>query len=108
MTESAPNAAFEAFRKHYSDLIRAIQDPDVLLLACDLYSEGILAQTVLDVVNVVGFTPVQKKMTLLSALKDQIALDPTKLDTLLEAFRKRPHMVELAERLAATYRMSLG
>ena len=45
-------AESEAFRKCSADLIRAIQDPE--LLAWELYSDDVVSETVVDEVSVVG------------------------------------------------------
>ena len=78
-----------------------LQDPE--LLACDLYAEGVVLENALDEVSVVGITATQKRVKLLSLVKDQIAVYPAKFNVLVHALKKQPPMVELAERLERTY-----
>ena len=95
------NAASEAFRKCSADLIRGIQDPE--LLAWELYSDDVVSETVVDEVSVVGLSGVQRKTRLLSAVRDQIAVDPTKFQNLLHALRKQPPLKDVADRLETIY-----
>ena len=106
MSESVPNAAYEAFREHSADLITVIDDP--VVLAWELFGTHVISDTVADEVSVMGLSAAYKNARLLSAVRDQIKVDPTKLDTFLEALRKRQYMVKTAEKLEATYRMSKG
>lgn len=46
------SAEYEAFRKCYSDLLRWIQDPE--LLSWELYSDDVVSETVVDEVSVLG------------------------------------------------------
>ena len=95
-------AACEAFRKHSADLIRAIQDPEVL--AWELYSDQVISYSVVDDVSVAALSPVQKKTRLLAAVRDQIAVDPAKIVKFIQALRKQPTMEEVARKLEETYR----
>ena len=95
------SAASEAFRKCSADLIRGIQDPE--LLAWELYSDGVISETVVDEVSVVGLSSVQRKARLLSAIRDQIAVDPAKFQKLLLALRKQPPMKDVADKLETIY-----
>ena len=95
-------AACEAFRKHSADLIRAIQDPEVL--AWELYSDQVISDSVVDDVSVAALSPVQKKTRLLAAVRDQITVDPAKIVKFIQALRKQPIMEEVARKLEETYR----
>ena len=95
------SAASEAFRKCSADLIRGIQDPE--LLAWELYSDDVVSETVVDEVSVMGLSSVQRKTRLLSAVRDQIAVDPAKFQNLLLALRKRPPLKDVAEKLETIY-----
>ena len=98
----SPNSASEALRLLYGDLVRVMQEPE--LLACDLYAEGIVSRSALEETNVVGITPTQKKMKLLSLVVDHIALNPAKFHKFVQILRKQLPMLEVAERLEGTYR----
>ena len=95
------SAASEAFRKCSADLIRGIQDPE--LLAWELYSDDVVSETVVDEVSVVGLSGVQRKTRLLSAVRDQIAVDSAKFQNLLQALRKQPPLKDVADRLETIY-----
>ena len=95
-------AASEALRLLYGDLVRVLQEPE--LLACDLYSEGIVPEKALEEVNVVGITATQKRLKLLSLVRDQIAVHPERLHTFVQVLKKQPPMLEVAERLEETFR----
>ena len=95
------SAASEAFRKCSADLIQSIQDP--LSLAWELFTTGVVTKAVVDGVNVVG-TPVEKNNKLLSAVRDQIDVDPPKLQNLLRALRKRAPLKEVADKLESIYK----
>ena len=97
--------ALEALRQLFADLVRVLQDPE--LLACDLYAEGIVLENALEEVSVVGITATQKRVKLLSLVKDQLAVYPAKLLEFVDVLKKRPPMVEVAQRLERTYCKSL-
>ena len=95
-------AAAEAFRKCSADLLIGIQNPE--LLAWQLYSDGVVSETVADEVSVVGLSAVQRKTRLLSAVRDQIAVNPTKFQNLLLALRKQPPLKDVADKLESVYK----
>ena len=97
------SAASEAFRKCSADLIQSIQDP--VLLAWELFSAGVVTKAVVDGVNVVGTTS-EKSTKLLSAVRDQIDVDPAKLQNLLQALRKQAPLKEIADKLERNCGMS--
>ena len=95
------SAASEAFRKCSADLIRGIQHPE--LLAWELYSDDVISETVVDEVSVVGLSSVQRKTRLLSAVRDQIAVDSAKFQNFLLALRKQPPLKDVTEKLETIY-----
>ena len=97
--------ALEALRQLFADLVRVLQDPE--LLACDLYAEGVVLENALEEVSVVGITATQKRVKLLSLVKDQIAVYPDKLLEFVRILKERPPLVEIAQRLERTYCKSL-
>ena len=79
-SESTPQAT--TLRKHFSDLVRAVQDPTIL--AVDLYSADIITQTLLERVNsATALTTKDKTSLLLSAVSDQTVVSPDTFDTFL-------------------------
>ena len=77
-SETMSSTASEAFRKCSAHLIKAIQDQDLLVLAWEPFSVGITLKPVLEGLSAVGLSPVEKKTRLLSAVGDQIDVDPAK------------------------------
>ena len=109
---AGPSAESEAFRKCSTDLLRGIQDPE--LLAWELYSDDVVSETVVDEVSVLGLSANQRKSKLLSAVRNEIAVDPTKFQNLLTALKKKPPLKSVAEKLetifktCGTYRLHYG
>ena len=97
-----PSAESETFRKCSSDLHKGIQDPESL--AWELYSDGVVSETVVDEVSVLGLSAIQRKTKLLSAVRDAIAVDPTKFQNLLTALQKRPPLKSVAEKLETIFK----
>ena len=98
---AALSAESEAFRKCSADLMREIQDPE--LLAWELYSDEVISETVMDKVSVVGLSSVQRKARLLSTVRIQIATDPTKFQNFLKVLRDKPQLKDVAEKLKTAY-----
>ena len=90
-------AASEALRLLWPDLVRVLQNPE--LLASDLYAEGIVPENALEVVAVPAFTATQKRTQLLSFVKDQVAANPAKLLEFVEVLKRQSPMAEVADRL---------
>ena len=99
---AGPNAASEAFRKCSTDLLRGIQDPE--LLAWELYSDDVVSETVVDEVSVLGLSAFQRKTKLLSAVRNEIAVDSTKFQSLLTALKKKPPLKSVVEKLETTFK----
>ena len=93
------DAESESFRKCSANLIKEIQDPE--LLAWELYSSNVISKKQLDEVSMVGL---QRNMRLLSVLGDSIAVDPAKFKKLFKALRKQPPLEDIVEE---TYRTHL-
>ena len=91
----------EAFRKCSADLIREIQDPE--LLAWELYSNDVVLESVTEEVSMMGLSVVQRKTRLLNAVRVQIAIAPAKFQKLLLVLTKQPSLKDVAEKLKATY-----
>ena len=95
----------KAFQICSADLIKEIQDPE--LLAWELYSDDIVSETVVDEVSVVGLSGVQRKSRLLTAVRDQIAVNPAKFQKLLLVLRKQTPLKDVVNKLESTYRSHL-
>ena len=91
----------EAFRKCSADLIRGIQDPE--LFAWDLFSGNIISNKQVGEMSKGGLSAVQRKTRLLSAVGDQIVVDPAKFQNLL----KQPSLKDIVKKLEETYRSHL-
>jgi len=97
--ESTPQAT--TLRKHFSDLIRAIQEP--VLLAVDLYSAEIITQNFLDRVSsaTAGLTRTDKTSLLLGAVSDQTVVCPEAFDTFLSILSEEhgPALPDVVEKI---------
>ena len=95
----------EAFRKCSADLIKEIQDPE--LLAWELHSSNVVSKRQVDEVSRVGLSAVQRKTRLVSMVEDQIVVDPAKFKNLLKVLRKHPPLENIVDKVEATYRSHL-
>ena len=95
----------EAFRKCSADLMKEIQDPE--LLVWELYSSNVISKKEVDEVSMAGLSVMQRKTRLLSAVGDQIAVDPAKFQNLLLVLREQPPLKDILEKLKETYRSHL-
>ena len=98
------SAASEAFRKCSADLIKVVQDQDVVVLAWELFSAGVVSNTVVEVVSTVGLSAVEKKTKLLSAVGNQIDAHPAKFQNLLQVLRKQPPLKEVVDDLEGIHK----
>ncbi len=94
-------ACLGAFRHHSSDLITVLQNPEVL--AWQLYSHGVVSNTVVDEVCLPNLAPVYRKARLLTAVRDQIVVDSTSFGSLLLVLKMQPYLASIAQRLEQTY-----
>ena len=70
-----PQTVYNVFRSHYSQLVRGITQPN--LLAADLFSKGLISETVKDdVTTTVGVGASNKTITLMNAVGARIKVDP--------------------------------
>ena len=83
-SESTPEA--RTIRRHFDDLVRAIEDP--LMLAAGLYAKDIITRSTLDNVKDVTASTANKTMTLLGAVSDHVSLKPEAYKVFLDVLRK--------------------
>lgn len=95
------SAESKAFRKCSANLIRGIEDPE--LLAWELYSDEVISESVVDEVSTVGLSSVQRKTRLLSAVRDTIADDPDKFQNLLIVLGNQPSLKGVVDKLKAAF-----
>ena len=95
----------EAFRKCSADLIKEIEDPE--LLAWELHSSNVISKKQVDEVGMVDLSPVQRKTRLLSAVENQIIVNPAKFQNLLLVLRKQTPLKDVVAKLEETYRSHL-
>ena len=99
------NEESEAFRKCSADLIKEMQDPE--LLTWELYSSSVMSKKQVDEVSIVGLSAVQRKTRLLSAVGDQIAANPAKFRNLLKVLREQLPLKNIVKKLIEIYRSHL-
>ena len=95
----------EAFRKCSADLIKEVQDPE--LLGWELHSRNVITKKQVDEVREEGLSDVQRKTKLFGTVGDQIAVDLTKFQNLLLVLRKQLPLENIVAELEATYRSHL-
>ena len=99
------NSAYETFRKHSADLLRVIQDPEVL--AWELYAESVVSFTVVEFTNNMVHERGVRVSNLLMAVESKIAVNPGTFDVFLSVLTKRSSMSDLCERMNDTYSKSV-
>ena len=99
------NPAHETFRKHSTDLLTVIQDPEVL--AWELYSESVISLAVVEFANNMMHERGTRTSKLLIAVGSRIKLDPGAFDVFLSILTKQPSMSNLCRRMKDTYSKSM-
>ena len=89
-----------AFRNHFAELAKAIQDP--VGLAMELYSRGIITQELLSSINETQ-SKQASKVKLLQAVGDQISLTPGKFDVFLSILKGDASLKLIAKNMQSTY-----
>ena len=95
----------EAFQKCSADLIKEVQDPE--LLTQELHSRNVISKKQVDKVSKEGLSDVQRKTRLFSIVGDQIVADLAKFQNFLRVLRKQPPLENIVDKLEATYRSHL-
>ena len=95
------NPAYEAFRKHFADLLTVIQNPENL--ACDLYSEDIITVRERKAACYHMHDESMRTSNLLSAVESRIAVNPRAFDVFLSTLAKEPSMSDLCRSMKDTY-----
>ena len=85
--------------------MKEIQDPE--LLVWELYSSNVISKKQVDEMSVAGLSVMQRKTKLLSAVGDQIAIEPAKFQNLLLVLREQPPLKDFLEKLEETHRSHL-
>ena len=87
----------EVFRKHFGELLAAIQDPEVL--ACELYSANIITTKERDAAASTNQARAIRTSNLLATMVSQIAVDPRAFDVFLSMLATRSSMNNLLGRI---------
>jgi len=95
------NPAYETFRKYSADLLKVIQDPEVL--AWELFSKCVVTSAVVEFANNMTHERGTRTSNLLMAVGSQIAVDPRAFDVFLTVLDKRPSMSDLCGRMKDVY-----
>ena len=91
------NLAYETFRKNSADLLKVIQDLEVL--AWELFAQNIISPAVRDAATNVTHERGVRTSKLLAAVESQIAVDPKTFNVFLSMLAKRPSMSDLCRRM---------
>eukprot|EP00731_Ephydatia_muelleri_P023387 Em0015g970a len=90
-----------AFRRHYSDLVGSIQDPEDL--SGTLYSKNIISQGVRDQIQEPhGPTKRRKCETLINAVETSISTNPQALHVFIGVLESMPYITALADTMVST------
>ena len=95
----------EAFRKCFADFINEVQDPE--LLAWELHTSNVISKKQVDEVSMAGLSVAHRKARLLSAVGEQIAVNPANFQTLLLVLEKHQPLKHIVKKLQETYRSHL-
>ena len=95
----------EAFRKCSADFIKEIEDPE--LLAWELHSSNVISKKQVDEASMAGLSAMQRKTRVLSAVENQIIVNPAKFQNLLKVLRKQTPLKDVVDKLEETYRSHL-
>ena len=95
------NPAYETFRKYSADLLKVIQDPEVLVW--ELFSKCVVTSAVVEFANNITHERGTRTSNLLMAVGSQIAVDPRAFDVFLTVLDKRPSMSDLCGRMKDVY-----
>ena len=95
----------EAFRKCSADLMKEIQDPE--LLVWELYSSNVVSKKEVDEVSMVELSVAHRNAQLLSTVGDLIAVNQAKFKNLLLVLREQPPLKDIVKKLEETYRSHL-
>ena len=91
----------KAIRKHFADLLIAIQDPAVL--AAELYAADIIVRTLLESVRDTPTIRTDKTSKLLGAVSDHVSLKPDDFETFLGILRSKTPLMGIVKELEASY-----
>lgn len=90
-----------AFRRHYSDLVGSIQDPEDLSVF--LYTKNIISPGVRDEVQESrGLTKRRKCEVLINAVEAKITSHPQAFHAFINVLRSMPYIAALADTMART------
>ena len=90
----------QALKKYYAKLVRSINEP--LLIASELYSEGIISEEVREHMTSGSGIPTEKKMKLLAAVTDHVTVNPEKFITVVRIFEEESTLKEITGKLVET------
>ena len=97
------NTAVDVFKSCRGILNDAITSDDILRLANELYSEGIISRGNLDHAQSIGVLPTEKKVHLFDAIEARIRSHPEDFLTVLDILYSETVYSDLAEKIWKNY-----
>ena len=91
----------KVFRRHYAELVSAIQDPESL--ADGFFSRNVIGMGLLQEVQLEGLTKVKKSRKLLLVVQDQLVVNPCKFTVVVEALQGYGTLESTVEKLQSDY-----
>lgn len=98
--------AYEVFHKHSTDLLMAIQDPEVL--ASELFAEGVVSSAIVEFTNNMVHERGKRTLELLMAVESQLLVDSGAFNVFLSILAEKPLMSDLYQKMKGAYGKPVG
>ena len=95
------NATTESLQCYFSSLVGAIQDP--IIAASELYSVKLVSWPVVEKMSTLGLSKCEKNFQLLSAIRSQLATDPSGIEIFIQVLNTKLDLQEIAKRMKEKY-----
>lgn len=94
-------AATESLQCCFSSLVGAIQDP--IIAASELYSVKLVSWPVVEKMPTLGLSKCEKNFQLLSAIRSQLATDPSGIEIFIQVLNTKLDLQEIAKGMKEKY-----
>lgn len=98
-----PAAAEKALKIHYATLVLVIHEATVPELAGHLYSEGVISRSLMHKLAVLGLSPCEKSILILTEIEDQIPSNANVFNSFVTALKSIGQLKEMAVKLVMSY-----
>lgn len=101
MADGEKNATTESLQCYFSSLVGAIQDP--IIAASELYSVKLVSWPVVEKMPTLGLSKCEKNFQLLSAIRSQLATDPSGIEIFIQVLNTKLDLQEIAKGMKEKY-----